>query len=139
MKPGIILFAVALILSQYPQLQGQSFFKEDFESGSLSQWTGKSGGEHHGIIFTDPLNTNNKVLTFKTLASAGDIYGPAISTNVLRNGRLILSFDFLGFTPDSPPLEYGGFIGIDVEPGEYSWLAGTYLAALSPPPAPQVL
>jgi hypothetical protein len=130
--------AVLLTLLLKFQIHAEIVFKDDFEA-SLSQWSGRLGGQHHGTIVTDPLNSTNHVLTFTGLATGGDIYSTPIGTNAFASGSIVLSFDFLGLAPGgSVPFEYGGFIGIDTEPGEYYWLAGTYPEALSLPPPSQI-
>ena len=92
-------------------------FSEDFQSGSLAQWT-----DGNGQIVSDPLDSsnNNKVLNFTSRNSAGDIF----STDALfssNSGQFTLSFDYLGDNNNS-----GGFIGYSQSfPGGHVWLAGS--------------
>jgi hypothetical protein len=135
-----VILTAAFTLLFILQIHSQTLFKDDFESGSLAQWSGKGGAQHHGTIVNDPLSSTNHVLTFTAIETGGDIYSTVIGTNALATGGVLLSFDFLALPKSAfPPPEYGGFIGIDTEPGEYYWLAGTYLGALSLPPPSQVL
>jgi hypothetical protein len=111
-------------------------FQDNFESGNLDQWVGKSGTPHHGQIVVDPLNSSNHVLTFTGVNSAGDIFSAA-RLGFSGPRRYLLSFDFLGLAPTgTTPSEYGGFIGISdsaaADPLQF-WIAGTYLPALSAP------
>ncbi|HTD88727.1 MAG TPA: hypothetical protein VK850_19305, partial [Candidatus Binatia bacterium] len=111
-------------------------FEDTFESG-LSQWTGQFAGPHHGKLVGDPLNAANHVLTFTGVNAAGDIYSAAaIPASTVAN-RYVLSFDFLALSSgDVPPVEYGGFAGINTGPGSLSthyWLGGTYAPALNVP------
>lgn len=112
-----------------------TLFRDRFESGDLSQWTGKDGGAHHGQIVTDPLNPANHVLTFTGVNAAGDIFSAA-RLEFSGPRRYILSFDFLGRSTGPTPDEFGGFIGISASPAAdpvQFWLAGTYLPALNAP------
>jgi len=90
-------------------------FSENFESGSLAQWTAGNAQ-----IVVDPLDSSNNVLNFTSLNSAGDIF----STNSLfsSNSNLFtLSFDYLGDNNDS-----GGFFGYSQGlPANHVWLAGS--------------
>ena len=109
-------------------------FQDNFESGSLSQWVGKSGAPHQGQIVADPLNPANHVLTFTGVNFSGDMF-TAAPLNVSRPRQYILSFDFLGM-PGS--VENGGFIGLAAAPTSDSqqfWLGGTYPGALTAPSA----
>jgi hypothetical protein len=112
-------------------------FQDDFESGTLDQWIGKSGEPHQGQIVTDPLNASNQVLSFTGVNAAGDIFSAA-KLDVSKPRQYILSFDFLGLSAGGAPVENGGFIGIADAPSAASsqfWLGGTYPAALSVPPS----
>lgn len=140
LKICITLVAILTVLASDVAAQSILLF-DTFESGSLSQWTGKPGQAHHGTIVADPLNATNHVLTFTGLNTGGDIYSAEIPVLGAQQPprSLILSFDFLGLPlAGATPPEYGGFVGIDIVPGEYYWLAATYLPAVSPPPSPQV-
>jgi hypothetical protein len=99
-----------------------SSFADNFESGSLSQWTGKNAGPHSAYITLDPLNSSNHVLSFSQVIGAGDIF----SINTLTTtSTFTVSFDYLG----TPALGYpgnGGFFGISADfPGTHYWVAGT--------------
>lgn len=98
-------------------------FFEDFE-GDLSQWVGKSGEPHHGIVVADPLRPGNSVLTFTALNWAGDMFSSEIS--VISGRRYVLSFEYLGVPGYGPPDNLGGFIGFAEDtPSFHRWLAGT--------------
>jgi len=66
---GLLLFGAPL--------SAATVFYDDFESGSLSQWTGRNGGAHHGDIVVDSMDPANHVLTFNQLNSGGDIFSVA--------------------------------------------------------------
>jgi len=112
-------------------------FHEDFESGDLTQWTGKIDEPHSGVIVPDPLNPANQVLTFTQVAVVGDIF-TAEKFDLSGPRRYILSFDFLGLpVGDAAPAEYGGFVGLTAEPtrtAEHYWVAGTAPDALNVAP-----
>jgi len=103
-------------------------FRDDFESGTLDQWTGKYFGPHSGIVVTDPLDGENLVVTFLQPTAGGDIFSDEFP---VADGFLVtLSFDYLGLEVDgSEPGNFGGFIGYadDTIPsfGLGRWLAGT--------------
>ncbi len=102
---------------------GAAEFYEDFE-GDLSQWVGKVGEAHHGIIVDDPLRPDNLVLTFTARNWAGDMFGPEIS--VIPGQKYVLSFEYLGVPGYGPADNLGGFIGFaEDRPGFHRWLAGT--------------
>lgn len=85
-------------------------FTEDFENG-LTRWTGQTGGVHHGKTVPDPKGSGRgQVLTFKALASGGDMR----STNeVSVRGIYTVSFDYLGTpSPEGAVGDLGGYIGI---------------------------
>lgn len=104
-------------------------FTEDFEAG-LTQWTGKSGGSHSGVIVADPLNSGRgKVLNFSDFGYGGDIFSSLIASNF---GPVVVSFDYLGRADaQSIPGDFGGFLGIakslnPVKEGkDIIWYAGT--------------
>lgn len=109
-------------------------FQDNFESGNLNQWVGKSGAPYQGQIVADPLNPANHVLTFTGVNFSGDMF-TAAPLNVSRPRQYILSFDFLGM-PGS--VENGGFIGLAAAPASDSqqfWVGGTYPGALTAPPS----
>lgn len=74
-------------------------FSDNFESGSLSQWTGVNGGPHSGVIVADPLNASNNVLHFIGKGLDGDLFSPAIP--VPAGQPITLSFDYLGTNANS--------------------------------------
>jgi hypothetical protein len=139
MKPLHILlslFFAGLCNTSWGQSRSANF---NFEDGSLAQWIGKPGENHSATITVDPLNPNNRVLSFTNLNQNGDIF----TTNSFQGTgalvsveKIILSFDFLG-TGNTP--NNGGFCGIYVSAGQYYWVAGTEPTGLTLPPAPQVL
>jgi hypothetical protein len=118
-----VLAAAALMLSG-SLASATTLFFDDFEAG-LGQWTGKSGGPHHGVVVADPLNPSNDVLTFTALNSGGDIYSTA--TPLGAAGDYVLSFDYLGLEqPGSVPGDLGGFVGFSEGlPDNHGWYAGT--------------
>ena len=98
---------------------GTTLFFEDFET-DLSNWTGKSGGSHNGIIVSDPLETDH-ALAFTALNWGGDIFTQDVFTS--PTGEYILSFDYLGMCNSS---DCGGFIGYSYGlPDTHVWLGGT--------------
>lgn len=98
-------------------------FSDDFEV-DLSQWVGKGGGAHHGLIVEDPLRPGNHVLTFTALGVAGDIFGSEVS--VVRGETRVLSFEYLGLPNGGLPGDLGGAIGFAEDtPNRHRWLAGT--------------
>jgi hypothetical protein len=90
-------------------------FNEDFESGSLAQWT-----TGNAQIVADIVDPSNSVLSFTGLNSAGDIF--STSSLFSSNSNLFtLSFDYLGDNNNS-----GGFFGYSQGlPGNHVWLAGS--------------
>jgi hypothetical protein len=92
---------------------------EDFESGSLSNWTGKYGGPTSGQIVADPLDLSNNVLSFNAIVGGGDIF--SIDT-VATTSTYTLSFDYMGSGVNGGG---DGFIGISQGlPGHHTWLFG---------------
>jgi hypothetical protein len=109
-------------------------FKDNFESGNLNQWVGKSGGPTSGQIVADPLNTTNHVLTFSNVTFSGDIFS-AFPLNVSLPRRYVLKLDFLGL-PGAP--ENGAFIGFSDLPAatlNQFWVSSTYPPGLTAPPS----
>jgi hypothetical protein len=93
-------------------------FAERFE-GALSRWLGRGGGAHSGVIVPDPLRAGNHVLSFKSLASGGDIFGPTIPVSKAQSYRL--TFEYLGKAGSG-----GGIVGIALgTPAFHRWLVGT--------------
>ncbi len=108
-------------------------FQDNFESGILDQWIGKSGTPHYGQIVADPLNPANHVLTFNGVNFAGDMFTSA-PLNVSRPRQYLLKFDFLGLPGSGGN---GGLIGIASAPTAVSqqfWIAGPIEALNVPPP-----
>ncbi len=101
-------------------------FYDDFESGSLSKWTGKSFGAHDARIAVDPLDPTNHALTFDTLESAGEIF-TAEMIDFNDSGIAFVNFDYLGFSRGGSSFNnYGGFAGFAAAtPGEHHWTHGT--------------
>jgi hypothetical protein len=114
-----------------------TLFADNFETGNLNQWTGKSGSAQHGQIVSDPLNPTNHVLNFTAVGYGGDIFSAIPATADPRWQHLKLSFDFLALPNGGvPPSEYGGFAGIATDNSGLTslFMAGTYLPALDVPP-----
>jgi len=103
-------------------------FSDNFEAG-LSQWVGKSGGGHQGIVVADPLQPGNQVLTFTGVNTGGDVFSSEI--DVIPGLTCVLRFDYLGLAkPGSVAGDFGGTVGfaeewIAVYPVGHRWLAGT--------------
>ena len=119
----LVLLSLFLVLSAV--LSSAQTFHDDFEFG-LVQWTGKSGGPHHGIVVADPLNPANHVLSFDATVNTGDIFSPEIAVSL--GSSYILSFDYLGVPVlGTPADDTGGMIGIsNGTPGDdLRWFAGT--------------
>ena len=117
----VLVMILGFILSTSISAYGTTLFFEDFET-DLSNWTGKLGGSHHGIIVSDPLESDN-ALTFTALNEFGDIFTQNVFTS--PTGEYILSFDYLGTCGGS---DCGGLIGYSYEliATSYTmWLGGT--------------
>lgn len=103
-----------------------TLFIDAFEA-DLSQWVGKNGGAHHGVIVADPLRPGNQVLTFDALNLGGDMFSSQVE--VVQGNTYLLSFEYLGLLiPDSGanPDDLGGTIGFSEDtPGGHRWLTGT--------------
>ena len=98
-----------------------TLFFEGFES-DMSNWFGKGGGAHNGIIVPDPLGGPGNVLTFSATNAAGDIFTQ--DTFSSHDNRYILSFDYLG-TCNGP--DCGGFIGFSKgTPSSHGWFNYSY-------------
>ena len=126
-------FAILLVAAANHCHADVILFQDNFESGNLDKWIGKSGGPHQGQIVADPLNPANHVLTFTGVNFAGDLFS-ATPLDVSRPRHYILRFDFLGI-PST--VENGGFIGIAPAPisEPQIWLGGTFGPALTAPPS----
>ena len=125
----ILLAAVFLIFSS-SQSYAITLFFDNFEGGNLSQWHGKSGGVHSGVIVTDPLDPSgpNHVLTFEELTSSGDIFTKNSFDSEIDEFRL--SFDYLGLYDGSgaDPDNLGGSFGHGANPdiaSGYTWYMTT--------------
>lgn len=107
-----------------PFATAQTLFEDDFE-GDLSQWVGKQGGQHHGLIVQDPLQKNNHILTFTERNGSGDIFGWEVQ--VTEGLTYQLEFEYMGNpTSGGNPDNLGGFIGFAEDtPDGHRWLAGT--------------
>ena len=95
-------------------------FNDNFENG-LSQWIGKNGGAHTGVLVIDPFDNQNTVLTFNGLNAAGDMF--LVDTLTIDpNETYRLSFDYLGLAQESSrPGDTGGYVGFSVDmPGLHS-------------------
>ncbi len=97
---------------------------DDFET-DLSQWTGKSGGAHSGVLVADPFNSANQVLSFTQLISGGDLF--TVDTVTSATSTFSVEFDYLGLPkPGSEDGDLGGFFGISEGfPDKHFWVAGT--------------
>ena len=105
---------------------GAVVFNDDFESGSLSNWTGKSFGAHDALIVADPLDATNNALTFNTLDAAGEIFSMQLFE--FSDAPLYeVSFDYLGYAQNgSVANNFGGFVGYSQgTPGRHTWVYGT--------------
>ena len=135
-KMLIMLIAAAFIFTAAGAFAGTLFF-DDFQSGNLAGWTGKSGDDaaHHGILVDDPLapQSGNKVLSFTETNLGGDIFTESAFSS--SSGYYLLSFDYLGKRPENaqyqiPSGGLGGFIGLSQAfPGGHDWIAGTDASA----------
>ena len=107
----------------------ETLFSDNFEDPHLSQWVGKGGGAHHGVVVNDPLRPGNHVRTFTELNWAGDVYGPALP--VTPGQSYFVRFEYLGLLDPHSGAHagnLGGFVGFaDDTPGQHRWLAGTAL------------
>lgn len=101
-------------------------FHDDFESGSLANWTGKSFGAHDAFITVDPMDPFNKAITFATLESAGEIFS-VDRFEFTDADAYEVSFDYLGLGLEgSRAANYGGFVGYsEGTPGTHTWVFGT--------------
>jgi hypothetical protein len=119
MKQTSLLFGIAMVFFLATFANATPVFMEDFESGSLNQWTGKSQGAHNGQIVDDPLQQDH-AMNFTETNSAGDIF---TSVNSFSAGKYEISFDYLGTSDDN---DSGGYVGISQGfPGSHQWLWAT--------------
>lgn len=119
-------WTIGIVLLSAVSSEAAPFF-DDFESGSLSQWTGKQGNpaNAHGVIVVDPLNPQNHALAFSARNSAGDIF-TIQSTTVIPSAQYVISFDYLGYT-NRGVTNLGGFAGYCRDfPGPDAWYYGTW-------------
>lgn len=99
-------------------------FQENFQT-TLSQWTGKGGITHHGLVVLDPLGSNDKVLVFTDTSNCTDLISP-----VIQNPRTnyLLSFDYLGKPLDNTITEN---LGCSIGIGDLNCTTKIYAAAIS--------
>jgi len=101
-------------------------FTDDFESGTLTNWTGKSFGAHDAVIVVDPLDNANHAITFDTLESAGELF--TVKAFQFDDAPTYeVSFDYLGHAkPGSVAGNLGGYVGFSKgTPGKHTWMYGT--------------
>lgn len=107
-------------------------FTEDFEGGNLSQWVGKNGGAHHGVIVDDPdSSSTDHAMNFSQTNAAGDIFS---SVTAFAAGDYWLSFDYFGDTEmyNAPNSDTGGYVGISQgfpDSHQWFWATGTVSGA----------
>jgi hypothetical protein len=132
--PGLWLALTASITPAHAQV---TLFADNFESGNLNQWTGKSGGAQHGQIVADPFNPSNHVVNFFAVNFGGDMFSAApVSVDSTRQ-RITLGFDFLALPIGGvPPQEYGGFAALagDNTGNQSYFVGGTVPSELNVPP-----
>ncbi|BCL61652.1 hypothetical protein DGMP_23450 [Desulfomarina profundi] len=124
-----LIYAGAFFLCS-SQVSAMTVFSDNFESGSLSQWTAKTGSVYHGQIVSDPVGGTNNVMNFFGMNSGGDIFtsGPGFAA-----GDYWLSFDYYGNTeafniPNNQ--NTGGYVGISQGfAGIHSWKYATGTAS----------
>ncbi len=130
-----------------------TLFFDDFESGSLSAWTGKNDGATTGAIVDDPLDggpTPNQVLHFDDVTLGGDIFSEVAVNS--PSGQYVLSFDYLGCARPEPGGEcqpgsnLGGFVGVSTgfdplgaDASSHFWFAGTNTAYVNGVPGVQLV
>ena len=116
-----IVLAVCTLVGSAGLANADVIFQDSFENG-LSQWGGKNGGAHHGILVIDPFDSNNTVLSFNQLIAGGDLFTlDAFSLSLDQSYQL--SFDYLGLAQErSRAGDTGGYVGFSVDmPGNHSW------------------
>ncbi len=105
-----LLHAVLMSVCIVSASHATPMFIDGFENG-LAQWTGRSGGAHHGVVVNDPLNAGNHVLAFTKLISGGDIYSQQLF-NLTPGTVYRASFDYLGLAVNGSILgDLGGYAG----------------------------
>ena len=122
---GPALAACAGITALAGIASADAYFSDTFES-TLSQWTGKSGGTHHGVIVPDPLRPGNNVLSFTGLNAGGDMFSvTALALDPSATYRI--SFDYLGLAePMTIAGDTGGYVGFSQGlPDAHRWLWAT--------------
>ncbi len=122
---AIGVLSLAVVAISLTNVAASIIFIDDFEGG-LSQWIGKYGGAHHGVVVNDPLVPGNHVLTFTELNAAGDIF-TLQQFNLVTNQTYRISFDYLGLADiASVPGDFGGYAGMsEYFPGRHLWYYGT--------------
>lgn len=104
----------ASILMSAPNVEADTLFFDDFESGSLvdSKWSNPGSG-------TVVEDSGSKVLSFNQTTSGGDVFTSEI-INIVTNQLYELRFDYRGEENGN------GFVGISRgTPGAHFWVAGT--------------
>ena len=126
MKKSLSILCFGAMLISSSQAYSAVVFSDNFEGNSLSQWTGKGGGVHHGQIVADPDGSQiDYSMNFTDTNSAGDIFTSAAAFSA---GNYWLSFDYYGDTLayNAPNSDTGGYVGISVGlPGNHRWLYAT--------------
>jgi hypothetical protein len=136
-----VLTVLVTLLVPMEQVSAALLFSEDFESGNLGSWVGKSGpASHNGVIVNDPLESDH-ALTFTALNSGGDLFTQQTFSS--PTNTFVLSFDYLGVPGQGGVAgDLGGFAGYAYGlPGDHQWLAGTVscCAGLGGNNAPDIL
>lgn len=124
-----LLFILSIVFVMSNCVLSATLFTENFES-DLSKWTGPNYGAHHGVIVSDPLRANNKVLSFNGLGNGGDIFNTT-GIELVLGKTYEISFEYLGLEIPGVSVydNYGGFFGLnDIVGNSYTlkaWLFGT--------------
>ncbi len=125
MKKQLFLVCLGTSLLFSSQASATILFSDNFENGSLSQWTGKNDGTNYGQIVSAPAAAqSNKAMNFTHMGSGGDIF----SIDSFSAGSYWLSFDYFGDTTQyiSSTDNTGGYLGISNSyPGSHTWLYAT--------------
>ena len=96
MRRAFLLIGCTLLISFPAMSHASTVFSDNFESGSLSQWTSTNGQ-----IVSDPIGGSNHVIHFAQNKSGGDAF--TASSFVISPGMsYTFSFDYLGTTAGSP-------------------------------------
>jgi len=115
MKKSLFVLMVGFVF--VATAEADIWFDEAFQ-GDLSEWVGKSGGGHHGIIVDDPatvpLSSGNRVLTFSALNSSGDIFATETGFALIPGYEYTVSFDYVGMLGQGAPADpdLGGYAGL---------------------------